>query len=189
VLLAAGQVTVHVHTDSGPLTAVAAVAALIAAAVAVGGLIYARRTVSEAKNTLTEIKAAREEGIVLRRITQLQRARELTIELRDLADRATPSNGRRAEPMWIVEARIEARSRLRPVGAQLSAVLAALDALHGPPLADLAQLAREAEQGTREPIQIISKAHEAIEHIAALFAEPHPTLRLSPPTALDGKAD
>jgi hypothetical protein len=173
VLFAVAQVTVHVHADNGPWTAIAAIAALLAAGVSVGGVIYARRTVSEGKNTLSEIKAAREEGIVLRRITQLQRARELTIELRDLADRATPVGDQQ-------HARdLEAAGRLRPVRAQISAVLAALGALHGPPLDDLAKLAREAEQGTRPPIQIIGKAHQAIEYIAGLFAEPHPTLRLT----------
>jgi hypothetical protein len=187
VTLAATQVTVHVHTPTDVWTVVAAVAALFAAAGSLGGLVYARLTVNKAGDTLTELEATRrgiestrkameagrEEEIALRRISQLQRVRELTIDLREWARKATrPGDAPEAiHP--------EAEGQVRVVAAKLNAVLAALAALHGPPLDGLAQLAWEAEQNTRPLIQVVGVADEHIKHIASLFAEGHPALTLS----------
>jgi len=191
VLLAAAQITVHVHSGTDPWTVVAAIAtviaavsALLAAGVSFRGLVYSRSTVDKAGETLREMEAGRAEmeaaheaELVLQRIAQMQRVRELTIELRELARRAMPPGHEITTGDPIAE------DQLPGVAAKLSAVLAALAAIHGSPLDDLAKLAWGAEQKTLTTTQIVGQAEEGIKHVAALFAERDPTIRLDGPNA------
>ena len=170
------HVQVATHTDVW--TVVAGIAALVAAVGAVGGLVFAYLTVRKASETLTAMNTAHAEEmterqraleaeLTLHRIEQMQRVLEVTIELRDFAYNVQQTRDTEAS-----------RKRLVAARTKLKASLGALEALGGPRLADLLQLATDNEVPADERIaSILEKAGEGIEGIAALFAD-DPSLKL-----------
>ncbi len=111
----------------------------------------------------------------------MQGVLELLIELRDIADDATPpalSPAQQKDYTIVMAAKAAnamAEMKLPPIGAKLGASVAAMRALRGPPLTDIAQLARETEAETVPPIQILGRTDKAITEVHAWFAEQIPS--------------
>jgi hypothetical protein len=115
---------------------------------------------------MVERRRALESELALRRIEQAQRVVEATVELRDLG-----SN--------IQQSRDEAGSRARmpAAGAKLTATIAALRALGGPKLDELATLADQAKGGGASPADIIRVTYASLTEIGEhLATEPSFTL-------------
>lgn len=150
-------------------TALGTIAALAAATAAALGLLFAKRTVDKADETLRESRQAHgeemaerrdalEKEIKLRRIDQIQHALDTLIDMRQAAFNVNQTRDQSNYQAVLVV-----------LGAKLGAALTALIALGGPTLPDLETLATEAENRTRPPVQIEGEAYQHIVRIRDLL--------------------